>query len=72
MLGELKIGARPFFWCVHEQPVFQKAGMYKNESYPIAERLARRGFYLPSGLALTEEQIEQSAKIFKHVLTQKL
>jgi len=60
-LGEQKIGTRPFFWPMHEQPVFRKMGLFLGESYPIAERLARRGFYLPSGLALTSEQIERVA-----------
>lgn len=55
----LGIGTRPFFWCLHEQPVFQKMGLFRNESYPVAERLARRGFYLPSGLSLSGAQIER-------------
>jgi perosamine synthetase len=59
--GEHKIGTRPFFWPMHEQPVFRKAGLFSGESHPVAERIARRGFYLPSGLALTTEQIEQVA-----------
>ncbi len=59
--GEQKIGTRPFFWPMHEQPVFRKAGLFSGESYPVAERIARRGFYLPSGLALTSDQIEQVA-----------
>ena len=50
------VETRPFFLGMHEQPVFQKRGLFKKESYPVAERLARRGLYLPSGLALTEEQ----------------
>ena len=29
-----------------------------NEKYPVAENLSERGFYIPSGLALTENQIE--------------
>ncbi len=56
MLGKLnvhKIGTRPFFWCMHEQPVFKKMGLFKDESYPIAEKMARCGFYLPSGLGLS-------------------
>ena len=57
-LANQKIGTRPFFWCMHEQPVFQKMGLFKNESYPEAEKLARQGFYLPSGLGLTDDQIE--------------
>jgi perosamine synthetase len=53
------IGTRPFFWPMHEQPVFKKMGLFAGESYPVAERLARRGFYLPSGLALTDQQSER-------------
>lgn len=56
-LAEYKIGTRPFFWPMHEQPVFQRMGLFKDECYPVAERLARRGFYLPSGLTLDNEQI---------------
>ena len=52
------IQTRPFFWPMHEQPVLRKMGLFKDESYPTAERLARRGLYLPSGMALTEEQID--------------
>jgi hypothetical protein len=60
-LGARGIGTRPFFWCMHEQPVFRKMGWYENESHPVAEAMARRGFYVPSGLALTEEQIRTVA-----------
>jgi perosamine synthetase len=66
-LGEAKIGTRPFFWCMHEQPVFRKRGLFLDESCPVAERLARRGFYIPSGLALTEEQIERVVKAVQEV-----
>lgn len=57
-LGTENIGTRPFFWCMHEQPVFLKMGLYKNERYPNAEKLARNGFYLPSGLGLNDQDIE--------------
>ncbi len=60
-LGEKKIGTRPFFWPMHEQPVFKKMGLFANESHSVAECIARRGFYIPSGLALTDEQMEQVA-----------
>jgi perosamine synthetase len=62
------VGTRPFFWPMHEQPVLQKMGLFHNEHYPVAERLARRGFYLPSGLALTEAQIDYVIDQFKTVL----
>jgi hypothetical protein len=35
----------------------QECIVFLDEHYPNAERIARRGFYLPSGLALTEEKI---------------
>ena len=69
MLANKGIGCRPFFWCMHEQPVLKKMGLFNNESYPIAERLARRGFYLPSGMALTGEQIDRSAQALKEILS---
>jgi perosamine synthetase len=55
-LHECGVETRPFFWPMHEQPVFQKMGLFPNGSYPVAERMGRRGFYLPSGLALSSEQ----------------
>lgn len=57
LLKQYQIGTRPFFWCMHEQPVFRRMGLFHDEFYPIAENLARRGFYIPSGMALTNEQI---------------
>jgi perosamine synthetase len=62
-LGQYKIGTRPFFWPMHEQPVFKKMGLFNGESYPTAEKIARRGFYIPSGLALTDQQIERVAQV---------
>ncbi|GAB6126612.1 DegT/DnrJ/EryC1/StrS family aminotransferase [Humidesulfovibrio idahonensis] len=67
-LAEKGIGTRPFFWPMHEQPVFQRMGLFQGESHPNAERLARRGFYLPSGLSLRPEQIERAAQALKEVL----
>lgn len=58
-LSDHKIGTRPFFWCMHEQPVFQKMGLFQNEQYPVAENLARCGFYLPSGLGLKQKETDE-------------
>ncbi len=52
------IGTRPFFWPMHEQPVFHKMGLFQSDSHPNAENIARNGFYIPSGLAITNEQID--------------
>ena len=67
-LAKLGIGTRPFFWPMHEQPVFRKRGLFAGESCPIAERIARRGFYIPSGMALTDIQMERSAAALKEIL----
>ncbi|MCG2721193.1 MAG: DegT/DnrJ/EryC1/StrS family aminotransferase [Thermodesulfovibrionales bacterium] len=53
------VETRPFFLGMHKQPVFQKMGLFLDEHYPNSERLARRGLYLPNGLAMEEQTIEQ-------------
>ncbi len=55
-LREKGVATRPFFWPMHKQPVFIKKGITGNEQHPVAERIARRGFYIPSGMALSEDQ----------------
>lgn len=68
LLAEEGIGSRTFFWCMHEQPVYQRQRLFENQTYPNAEYLARKGFYIPSGLALTEEQMEQVVDGVKNVM----
>jgi len=67
-LKQKGIGTRPFFWGMHEQPVFRNMGLFEGVSCPIAERLARRGFYLPSGLGLTETAIDRVIAAVREVL----
>lgn len=67
-LGQKGIGTRPFFWPMHEQPIFGKIGLFKGESHPVAERLARRGFYIPSGMALTDKQMDEVADAVKELM----
>jgi perosamine synthetase len=67
-LGARGIGTRPFFWPMHEQPVFRKMGLFANESCPVAERIARRGFYVPSGLALSHDQATEVASAVRSIL----
>ena len=67
-LKEKQIGTRPFFWCMHEQPVFKKMGLFKNQSYPVAEKLARNGFYIPSGLGIANKEIEIVSKELKKII----
>ncbi len=63
-----KIGTRHFFWPMHLQPVFRKMGLFEGETHPVAERLSRRGFYIPSGLALTDAQIEETAGALRDIM----
>ena len=58
-LEALNVQTRPFFLGMHEQPVFWERGLFRDEHYPVAEHIARQGLYLPSGLALTEEQLDE-------------
>lgn len=69
LLTRHNIGTRPFFWPMHLQPVFKKRGLFKNEHYPNAERIGRRGFYIPSGLAITDAQIMLVTEAIRKVLT---
>lgn len=62
------IETRPFFLGMHEQPVFQDMGFFGGERYPVAERLAQQGLYIPSGLTLTDQQIGQVAAAVRECL----
>ena len=67
-LSKNGIGCRPFFYPMHQQPVLINQGLFKGESYPVAEQLSRKGFYLPSGLSLTEDQIVRVSDTLKKTL----
>jgi perosamine synthetase len=70
-LAQLNVGTRPFFWGMHEQPVFRKMGWYENERLPVTERIARRGFYVPSGLGITRAQQVRVVEAVKRALARK-
>ena len=69
-LTKAGIATRPFFYPMHQQPVLQERGLALEEECPVAERLCQQGFYLPSGLALTELQVRRVAKTVKQVLNE--
>jgi perosamine synthetase len=58
-LASRGVETRPFFLGMHEQPVLRDRGLFHAESYPVAERIARQGLYLPSGLGLQDSQIDR-------------
>lgn len=67
-LGKMGVGCRPFFWPMHEQPVMRRMGLFEGLRLPVSEKLGRRGFYVPSGLALTEAQIDTVAKAVRELM----
>lgn len=66
-LGEMGIGTRHFFYPLHLQPAYNNMGLFNGESYPVAEKLAKKGFYIPAGMALTDEQIETVARCVNEI-----
>jgi len=70
LMGKLKekgIETRTFFIPVHLQPLFREDREYKSLSFPVAEELSRKGFYLPSGLALTQDEIQEVTEAIKQI-----
>ena len=63
------IDTRSFFWPMHKQTIFKKMGLFKNESYPVAENLAKNGFYLPSGLGLSNKQLKYIVRITNKIIS---
>jgi perosamine synthetase len=70
-LASRGVGTRPFFLGLHQQPVLLDRGWYENENYPVTERAARQGLYLPSSLTLTDKEIvyvtDQVSEILKNI-----
>jgi len=62
------VETRPFFLGIHEQPVYTERGLFMGEQYPVTGRIARQGLYLPSGVALTEAQLDVVCQVVEKVL----
>jgi perosamine synthetase len=67
-LADQGVMTRPFFLGMHEQPVFHRMGLFIDEHYPVAERISRQGLYLPSGMTLTEAQLDQVCQAVERLL----
>ena len=64
-LTNLRVDTRDFFYPLHQQPALRRLGLLGKERYPVSTDLSERGFYIPSGLALTEEQISRVIESIK-------
>ena len=52
-LKDQGIGARPFYPALHAEPVYARSG-----SFPVSERVARQGLWLPSSSKVTDAEID--------------
>ncbi len=68
-LKEQGVDTRDFFYPMHQQPVFAGGDdpRYPDISgnFPVSIDLYARGFYLPSGLGLTNDQIQYVAQTLR-------
>ena len=67
-LREAGVDSRPFFLGLHQQPAVRALGFGEGESYPVAERLRRRGLYLPAGVGTPEDDIATAARAVRKCL----
>ncbi len=67
-MSDLGVQTRPFFYPLHKQPAFEKFGWYRKETLPVSEEIYKYGFYLPTGLTLNHEDIENVVKAVTKVL----
>ena len=58
-LAKKGIGTRHFFYPLHLQPILKREGIKSRGEYPVAERIAKQGLYLPSGLGLRNREIDK-------------
>ena len=63
LLNDYNIETRPFFMGLHSQPsileyLTKKSSKNEDNDYPVTDFISERGFYLPSGFNLTEDDIK--------------
>ncbi len=61
------IDTREFFVPSHRQPALKKLGILSTGRFPVAEHLAKRGLYLPSGPNISERDIRSVVDHIKHI-----
>ncbi len=69
-LEKMGVETRLLFSPMNSQPCFKF--LNDNSSYPISEDLYRRGFYIPSGFKLSEEEIKYIVSCIKKIKDMKM
>ena len=68
LLQNYGVQTRPFFLGMHEQPIFKKLNIFKDEYFPVSTMASKKGLYLPSGLTLTGLQIKEVCIAVKEIM----
>jgi perosamine synthetase len=68
-LKEFQIGTRPFFKGLHTQPALLEKNLFKGETYKNTDYAYKYGFYLPSGLTITNQQIDYVVESIQKIFT---
>jgi perosamine synthetase len=72
-LAACGVDTRAFFLPLNQQPLYDgtRRGMPDlRGSYPVSEDAGRRGLYLPSGVGLTEAQIDRASQVLRELLAE--
>lgn len=66
-LQDRGIDTRDFFFPLHTQPILRQF-VKKNDRFPISTAASANGFYVPSGLAITREEIHAVSRAIADIL----
>jgi perosamine synthetase len=67
LLRDEGVDTRPFFKGMHAQPALQNLGLFADMSCPVSDLAYKKGFYLPSGLNLSLDDIDQVCDIVESI-----
>ena len=62
------IETRPFFWPMHQQSIFKKLKLFKNQNYPNSTYISKYGLYLPSYFLLKKREINKISNVINKIL----
>ena len=65
-LLDLGVETRPFFYPLHKQKILNKN--YRKMHLPNSEYISKNGFYIPSGLGITNDEIKFVIKEVNKIL----
>ena len=67
-LRSVDIETRPFFLGMHRQPALLERGLFAGEVHAVADEIAEQGLYLPSGVGLSDDQVDAVSRATQSAL----